>query len=246
MSTINLLPEDYLTRRYQNRANTVCIILFSVVMAGVGAATLVSERNSWRTRQVRDRVNASYAEAAKLLTQMQKLEATRRQMVKKAKSTASLLERVPRSYLLATLARALPSHCALAKVELSMARPKRHRTVAKGKKFAAIKKNKARAKAKNSMPPMALAVTGLAATDVEVGEFITNLNANPLLMSVDLDYSQEKVLRTGKDSKHQLRVREFKVTMELRPDVDVIDLVKPEVANGGAGGSTGQAIGADS
>jgi len=234
MSTINLLPDDYLERRTQKRTNTICIALFLVVMSGVGMAALVSDQATRHTREVLDRVNASYADAAKLLTQMRQLEATKKQMIAKAKATASLLERVPRSYLLAMVTQALPEQASITRVEL---RPGKVRSAkrskgSKGSKFKAAKDKAERKKeaSKNQMPPMFLDVTGLAATDMEVGSFIANLKDNPLLSSVDISYTQNKVLNERDQDKPKIHVREFKVTMELRPNVDVIDLLKDRQA----------------
>ena len=248
MSTINLLPEDYLRRRWQSRANALCVILTAVVMASVGTAALVSEQSLRNTRQIRDKINASYAEAAKMLTEMQKLEATKRQMIIMAKSTALLLERVPRSYVLALVAQALPEHCSLIKVELKPS-PKRQKEKAKreprGSKFAAVKRKKQKLElAVRTQPPMRLEVTGHAATDVQVGHFIKNLHGNPLLSSVDLNFSQDKVLNAHQRDKPKCRIREFKVTMELRPNVDVIDFLNPdrrsENAKAGTEATTGK------
>ena len=76
-------------------------------------------------------------------------------------------------------------------------------------------------------------VTGLAATDVQVADFVANLLGNRLLASVDMNYTQDKVLNANKKDLPQYRVREFKVTMELRPNVDVIDLIRTENAAAG-------------
>ena len=118
MSTINLIPDDYLQKRLQKRANYLCVALFSVVMVGVATAALVSDRAYRNTQKVLDRVNANYAEAAKQLEQMRTLEASKRQMMGKAIATGILLERIPRSFLLATLTKALPGNASLLKVEL--------------------------------------------------------------------------------------------------------------------------------
>jgi len=227
---INLLPEDYIRQRLENRANVLCAAMFIVVMVAVGAAALVSERNNLRTKKVRDQVNASYVEAAKLLTQMRELKTAKRQAMGKAMATASLLERVPRSYLLANLANALPPDTSFTSVEL---KPSRHRQrqQSKGSKFQATM-NEGQGTSVAPMTselPMSMEVVGLAVTDVMVGRFISQMNRNPLLTSVDLSYSQDKILNEREPDKPKTRVREFKVTMELRPNVDVLDLVKTQV-----------------
>lgn len=228
MSTINLLPKDYVQRRSQHRTNTMCIALFAVVMVGVIGASMVSERSTRQTEQVRDRVNTDYAKAAHLLGQIQQLEDKKRQGIRKAKATTALLERAPRSYLLAIVTQALPKHSSLSKLSLKPVR-KVHRikpSARKGTKFAAAKKRN-----EASRPPetiMTMEVIGWAATDVQVAGFITNLLGCPLLSAVNLDYSQEKTVRSKIKDKPDLHIREFKITVELKPNVDVINLIKSD------------------
>ena len=236
MNAINLLPEDYLERRSQHRANVMCIILFVVVMAGVGGAAIVSEQSTQHTREVGKQVNAAYAEAAKLLGQIQKLERQRREGIRKARATAALLERVPRSYLLAVITQALPRNTSLSEVELKPTRKKIQNRAAgssrkrKGSKFDAVKKRRSQQKPQ-MQEVMTVIITGMAATDVQVAGFITNLLQNPLLSSVNLGYSQEKVIRmktTKNPDVPDLHLRQFQVMMELRPNVDVIDLIEAD------------------
>ena len=118
MSLVNLLPEDYITHQRQKHANLMCLLLFVTVMIGLAGAALVSERKYQRTREVCERVDKSYEEAGKLIEQMQEQDVTRNSMLQKATLTAALLERVPRSYLLATITKALPKGASLTKFEL--------------------------------------------------------------------------------------------------------------------------------
>jgi len=233
MSTINLLPEDYVQRCSQHRANILCIALFATVMAGVGAAALISEQSLRHTQRVRDQVNASYAEAAKQITQMRELQAQKRTRIRKAQATLALLERVPRSYLLAVLARALPENASLMKLELKQkARlPVQAVPPAGKKKLSKFAAAKARQSPRKHERTTLLAVTGVAATDVEVAAFIANLLRSPLLTAVDLSYSEEKIFHPKKKGLPDLKLREFKVIMEVRPGVDVIDLVRAEATH---------------
>lgn len=214
MSIINLLPDDYLASRARRRATMLCAVLFVLVIAGVLVAAIVSERGYRRTRQVSDRVNESYAEAQKLIGQLQELEVTKQRLVKKATRTAGLLERVPRSYLLAVITQALPEGTSLSRFELE---GKRHVVVTAGPKsrYEAIgaTRQKSGSKATSSLD-VEITVTGLAATDVEVARFIAAMARCRLMDMVDLVYSQEK---TVNDSV----VREFQVVLRLKPDADV-------------------------
>jgi hypothetical protein len=217
MSIINLLPDDYVRRRQQQRTNGLCLVLFLIVMAGLVAALIVSEQSARRTRHVAQRIDAEYADAAKLLTQLQELEARKQRVLGKAQQTAALLERVPRSTLLAIITNALPQHASLTRFQLV---PKQ--IVSRGEappgatKFQAVQAQRA---GMQVTEVLTLEVDGLAGTDVDVALFITQLIRNPLLTGVDLVYSQEKVI-------DDVSVREFQVKMEIKPKVDVMDVLQ--------------------
>jgi hypothetical protein len=218
MSIINLLPDDYVKRRQQRRTNGLCLVLFLIVMAGLAAAVFVSEQSTRRTRRVAERVDAEYADAARLLGQLQELDARKQRVLDKAHRTAALLERVPRSTLLAMVTNALPRHASLTRFQLM---PKQIVSRADGgageSKFKNIQAQ--RAAATQVTEVLTLEVDGLAGTDVDVAVFIAELIRNPLLTGVDLVYSQEKVL-------NDVPVREFQVKMEVKPKVDVMDVLQ--------------------
>ena len=246
MSTINLLPDDYVQRIMRKRMNLVCTVLFAVTLGAVVTAAMVSQEASRHTRQVRETVETAYAQAAEQLKQLQNLEARKQTMVDRAESISSLLERVPRSHLLAVITNCLPENTSLTKVELdtkrivSAPRP----TDAKATKFDTMT---GQAAAKPMPAVVALDVTGLAGTDVEVARFIANLARNPLVGAVDLAYSQEKEVTlmtlvpqaSGKPITKEagkVKAREFQVHVELRTDADAIQDTgeATAVASGGA------------
>jgi len=216
MSIINLLPDDYILRRLQKRANVVCLALFAVVMAGVVGAALVSDRTLSRTRQVLRQVNSDYEEAAKLLAQLQELDSQRRAMLAKAKTTDALQERVPRSYLLGLVANSLAEGMSVLDLQVQV-KQVIARKAAPGPKYgnAGVKPD--------DVPPstVEIEVKGIAGNDVEVARFIATLAGNQLIASVDLVYSQEKVVET-------VALREFHVKAELKPGVDVINVDQGE------------------
>jgi len=228
MSTINLLPKDYLQSRTRRRSTILCLLLFALVMGGVAAATFVSQRSGRYTLKVRNRVNASYARAAELIAQMQELQAKKLAMCRKAETTACLIERVPRSTLLGIVTNALPKGASLTKFSLntkivrpaetdaSRAAKKKRKLPKKSTKFGAAKD------AGPQAPPtvVEMEVTGLAHNDLQVARFMAELIRNPLLTSVDLVVSQEKVV-------DKVPVREFEVKLKLRPGVDALDALAP-------------------
>ena len=219
MSTINLLPDDYLQRRRQHRGNMICTVLFGVVIVSICAAAVVREQSTRRTREVCDRMSAAYADAAKLIDEVHHLEKQKANMLDKAKRSASLMERMPRSYLLAMLTNALPQGASLKSVRMVI------QVVGEGEgdkpktKAAAIK---APAAQKAPQLVMALSITGKATTDVQVARFIARLAAHPLTDVVDLSYSKE-----SKDLQDK-GTREFQLSVILKPDTDVLDAIRAE------------------
>jgi len=223
MSTVNLLPEDYLRRRSQDRANTICLIVFALVMGGVLIAGFISERRLYRAGMVLQRVNDEYAKASKLIEQMQQLEARKHRMYEKAELTGALLERVPRSTLLAIVTNARPQNVSITEFKLTT---KQHTIVRKAPSKDTKKSAKFKAAMKNRTKPdtttelrSTVELTGYAGTDVEVARFIRNLSGSPLTSAVDLEYTKEATFE-------DVNVREFKVIADLRPDVDAIVAVR--------------------
>ncbi|MDY7011426.1 MAG: PilN domain-containing protein [Planctomycetota bacterium] len=217
MSIVNLLPEDYVAHQAQKRANLMCLLLFVTVMVGLSSAAIVSERRYRRTCEVCERVNRSYEDAGKFIKEMQALDVTRHQMLKKAGLTAALLERVPRSYLLATITKALPKGTSLTKLELSTKYAKTSDASNKPKskyKIAAGKNKPAPEKTLKKKVDVAVTVTGLAETNVEVGQFIAEMERCPLIKSAEFVFSQEEKVTDSV-------VREFEVILYLKEDADV-------------------------
>lgn len=222
MPLIDLLPQEYIVRRRHRRANLQCVVLFVLVMGGVLCAAAVSAQNYRHTRQVADRVNASYADAAKMLDQLHELEATRSKLVEKAKQSGTLLERVPRSYLLATVTNALPGDCALTKFEIKSVQTTVAAAPKAKTKYEAEKAAVAVGAKTQSTREVVLTITGMAATDCEVAGFITALGHCPLIATADLVYSQEKKVESGdKKLEEPVMAREFQVIMHLRADADL-------------------------
>lgn len=230
MSTINLLPDDYLRRIVRRRMNFVFTILFGVTLAAVVSAALASEQSTRHTREVRQTVEAAYGQAAQQLRQLQQLEGRKQKMIARAESISALLEKVPRSHLLAVIANCLPENASLVRMDLDTRRviaPAAPPSEAKASKFDAMS-GKA---APRVLPPVvAVELVGLAGTDVEVARFIARLARNPLIATVDLAFSQEKIVPVIEQGKTVAKtpVREFQIHLELKPDADAIqDMADP-------------------
>ena len=211
MSIINLLPEDYLRNRARKRANVLCLVLFAVVMTGVMAASAVTDQSSRNTRKVCEQVNDSYAEAARLIDQVNRLRDQKGTLLGKAEQASALQERVPRSFILGPLTNALPERASLTSIRLES----RMADAERMSKFDAVSAQRG-----GKVPTLMvdLVVTGQAATDVDVARFIANLARSPLLVNVDLNYSEERTANNNP-------IREFQVKMEVKPGLDVLDVI---------------------
>ena len=231
MSTTSFLPEDYLDQKAERRTNMISLSLFGIVMISVFAAFLVTNRQWSHVRKARASINAQYEDAASQIKRLNELEAQRDQMLNKAKLAAALVERVPRSILLAELINRMPPRMGLLKFVLSsdkikVAAPKKARKrtgrlkrPTKGRTREQIAREQGGGPKQVNVPRYRVAVTlvGVAPTDVEVSRYIAALNAHPLLQDVILKYSQE---RTVDDS----RMRQFEIQMKLNDKLDVRDV----------------------
>lgn len=221
MTAMNLLPEDYVERRAQHRANVLCLILFSVVMAGVVGATLVTERQAAAIREVREQVNADYAEAGRLIAELQDLEGKKSEVLDKARVASDLREAVLRSYLLAAVTNALPEGASLLSLDLT-SEVLRNVIPPDAAKFDVNSRETDGPVAPSSFPvQVTLNVVGLAGTDMQVAQFITAMSGNPLVEVVDLEYTQQIDFMDRP-------VREFSVIVDLRLDADMDLLPEPD------------------
>jgi len=244
MSTINLLPDDYLKRRGQRRSNIVCMILFAIVLVGVIGANMVTRQSERHTLRIRDRVNEEYATATRLIEHMQSLEKQKAVMLQKGQVTASLVERMPRSTVLAMVVSACPKGVSLSEVNLLCKPVRRTSSPTSGSSRRGRRRRPntlSTTSRKESGPPpveVTMTVAGLAETDTQVARFIANLAASrPLIKDVNLIFSQEKfvyedappakpVKGKSRQEPEKVVVREFEVKLQLAPKVDAREMVK--------------------
>src|SRR5690606_31308071 len=179
-------------------------------------------------------INLLYTQETKKIEQLKALEAQKTEMLAKAEITAALIERVPRSILLAEIINRMPEQLTLTDLELNGKRvqdapqvtakstqPARARSLA-GKGGSS--------KGKKSEPPPApkpvaprydfqIVLEGLAANDAFVADYHTALKQCPLLENVELlSTAQVKIDDTIR--------RKFKIEATIRPSADARN-IKP-------------------
>ena len=222
MNKVDFLPEDYIEKKAQQRTNVICLLLFLAVMAGVGGGFAITEK---RKKGMDDRiaqVNKQMKQASESLKQLEVLEGKREQMMNKASLSASLMESVPRSLILATVTNDLPAGVSLTEFELSSKDITPQPEVQKKKTSKSRSKNTKSKSAKEDADPentkiipqkwqTVVEVTGLAPTDIQVAELIENLQASKLIKEANLMYSEEQETEDE-------NVRHFQLLLTLDPE----------------------------
>ena len=224
MTNASFLPEDYIEERAERRTNLVSLILFGVVMIAVFAAFLVTNREWTQVRASQEAINSQYQLAARQIDELTQLEQQKEQMLNKAELAAALVERVPRSILLAELINRMPPRLSLLEFELKSEKIRAPLTVPNDRRRgrrSSPKRAPTRAQAfakpeKIQVPRHVVTVSlvGVAPTDLEVSRFMSALGSYSLLENVTLDYSKERDV----DSRV---MRQFRIKMTLNSNADV-------------------------
>jgi Tfp pilus assembly protein PilN len=210
MRVINFLPDDYLQRRSVRQANLVCLGLAGGAAVLLALAAAFTYSGAKGTAAERAAVDRQYQEAGRQIDQLKALEDRKTGLFHKVELSTTLLERVPRSTVLARLANHLPAHTSLTMLTMRV-----------------VEETEVRAPETPGVPPKGKVETvkvkqirfrleGLARTDVEVAEFITRLNADPLFEDVDLLFSEEFTYEEG------LTMRRFQLSLRLSPKADKV------------------------
>ena len=232
---LSFLPEDYLERKAQRRTNAICATLFLIVMVAIGSAFSFTEGALKKVETEHNSVEKEYTEAAKRIEQVTQMQEKQRTMAIQAELTSSLLEKVPRSFLLAEITNSMPPGVSL--LDLMLESKKRQaatntQSTAKSafeqKKGAAAsetpRKRGAAAAATAAQPQattydVSLKITGIAGTDVQVAQFISKLNTSKLLKDVNLVISDQFTSDSA-------QMRKFTIEMLVDPQADVASIAE--------------------
>lgn len=226
---LSFLPEDYLERKAQRRTNAICATLFLIVMVAIGSAFSFTEGALRKVEQEHGTVEREYTEAAKRIEQVTQMQEKQRTMAIQAELTSSLLEKVPRSFLLAEVTNAMPPGVSLLDLMLESKKrqtanvqsgPKSAFEQKKSANDAAAKKKAGPAQPQAAVYDVTMKITGIAATDVQVATFISRLNSSQLLKDVNLVISDE--LKSGEVNS----MRKFTIEMVVDPKADVASIAE--------------------
>jgi Tfp pilus assembly protein PilN len=223
----SFLPEDYLQRRWESRVNTLNLLLFGIVLFGVVGAFFVTHQ-AWNAVRAQQReINAQYTEETKRIEQLKVLETQKSEMLDKAEVTTTLIERVPRSILLAELINRMPERLTLTEVEVKSKRIVEApppptvgpQSIAKAPGKPAAKPGAPgapKAEPPRPKPPkmeFTITISGLSANDEAVADYLTSLKTCGLLERVDHLSSTASII-------DNVSMRKFKLEAQIRADAD--------------------------
>ncbi len=223
MANTNFLPEDYVEKKTQRRTNVISLSLFIVVMASIIGAFLVTDRQRIDIAKKRQQVNAQFEEAANNLEKLEQLQEKKQEMLRKAKVTSMLIERIPRSLILAELINNMPGTLSLLELDLETKvvrqKKRKHTTTALDKaKKNAKKKNDKDSDQQVRKVKSTLKLVGVAPTDIQVAQYMTSLSRSKMFQDVNLSYSEE--IKLAGDN----LMRKFRVDMTINQDVDIREI----------------------
>jgi len=230
---LSFLPDDYLERKAARRTNAICAVLFLLVIGGVGSVFTISENSTKAIDKQYNKIEEQYVGEARRIEQVRQMHEKQQRMARQAELTASLLEKVRRSDILAEVTNCMSPGVSL--LEFTLESKPRVRggggpaptlTAYEMKKLARENANKPREEAPTEAKSydVFMKVTGTAYNDGQVAQYIARLTKSKLLKDVNLAVTDEFVL--GDD-----KLRKFQIEMMLDPDADLTNIGKGESAN---------------
>jgi hypothetical protein len=252
-SSASFLPQEYVARKNEMRANLFCLTLFGVVMFGVVAAFFVTNRQWLQVKSQQKTVTVQYTQEAARIEQYKRLEAQKTEMMDKAEITTALVEKVPRSRLISEVVTRMPKDITLLDVQLISKRLKEAapanptavaaaqgqiKTLTPSSKTAAAKGAPAPAKEQPKERITApkfdftLRLVGVARVNTDVADYLQSLKNCPLLAQVDLKYIKETSIE-------KLELRKFEIEATIRKDADARGLPAIDLRTATTGGLPG-------
>ena len=200
------LPDDYLEFRMQRRTNILWALVFLVVAGSIGWAFMIAQKKVQQAEEVNRRIKDEYAAQAKSIDLFKRLQEEQNLLNTKAELVGSLGERVNRSNILAELTNRLPMGVCLTDVTLE---GKRKSDVARGSSERAS----VAGQPKTIPYDVTLKIRGLAFTNRQVAEYLSNLGESRLFREVIFDLTDETVYK-------EVKLRLFELTVAIDPAAD--------------------------
>ena len=218
---LSFLPDDYLERKARRRTNAICAVLFCVVISAIGGAFTVTEKSMREIENQYATIQDQYTDAAKRIEQVTQMQDKQRKMAQQAELTAGLLEKVPRSFILAELTNGIPTGVSLLDFRLESIIASN--APAKPKTAFEIRQAQVQSNILSIPTPQArqydvtMRINGVATTDDLVGDFIGSLSKSRMFHDVNLLFTEEH--KSGEDK--DVKLRKFQIEMKLDPRAQV-------------------------
>ncbi len=223
----SFLPEDYLAGKMARRSNFVCLILFALVLTGVLGTYFVKYKQQGDAMAKHQEANLKVEDKAREIDQYTELNARRKEITLKAAVTSSLRDPVKKSNLMVELINNMPASLSLIEFELETNKIKTapRPTTALQKKQASSKDKKKDDKTGEPAVPnieitpveVAIKLTGLAPTDLEVSAYMKALSNHVLFRNVHLQFAETFTVDT-------IEMRRFLIELKLAEGVTMSDL----------------------
>jgi Tfp pilus assembly protein PilN len=232
---LSFLPDDYLERKARRRANILCGVLAVIVLGVIVTAFQYQEKITKAVDAKEASVEQQYTDAARRIEKVNQMRAQQQQVVRRAELAASLVEKVPRSNVLAEFTNSLPPGLSL----LNMAMESKERSGAAPPAMTAFEQKRAALEGRTANAAVApkiydvyLKLEGVASTDVQVGDFMEKLKRSPLFKDVNLIYTEEMKQNAGQQTSGRTStkdeiLRKFQIELMLNPNAEVVNPANP-------------------
>lgn len=198
-NALSFLPDDYLAARRRRRTHVFCGALFLVSAAAVGTGFSLAHSALTRAEKHLVDVDRRYTDAAKRIRQATQIQQKQRTLARQAELTAALLEKVPRSNVLAAVTNALPEGASL--TDMNLTSRKRDLSIPNlpGQTALDRKLNAANSPGNplSGLPPMpviydvSVRLAGRAVSNAQVASFMRQLEQSELFSGVTLVSNQQ-------------------------------------------------------
>ena len=250
---LSFLPDDYLERKARRRANILCGMLAVIVLGVIVSAFQYMEKITKAVEAKYTAVEQKYTDAARRIEKVNQMRAQQQQVVRRAELAASLVEKVPRSNILAEFVQAMPPGLSL----LNLNMESRERSGPVPPSMTAFEQKKAALEGRTANLPIApktfdvfLKLEGVAPTDLQVGDFMEKLKRSTLFREVNLIYTESYTPKANPGVQTQGKgeevIRKFQIELSINPSAEVVTPANPnskttvEMA-GGKGGEAAPA-----
>ena len=225
---LSFLPEDYLEKKITRRANIVSVLLLLLGGGGLAVCYSWTRTESAKVDATFAEVDSRYLDAARKIEQVKKMNDKQRSVFHHAELAASLVEKVPRSNILAEITNSLPTGVSL----LDFAMHSSLHVNDAGVPNTAFAQQRAQIDAKNSAesakPPqhdVKLTITGIARDDVQVAQLMSHLSHSSLFNAVNLvisdTYSEQQQRNDQTKNDKGAQLRRWQIEIMLNPAAEV-------------------------